>query len=208
MAGTLREEMTADTEAVAPRSGAAARLRGLADWIVVLVFFLLVSFAALPLGANRDWAWAPLSIAFAACAVAVAAGLGSRSGFAVVDAERKPLMTLVGCFAVFVLFSLFQMSTLAPLAGSAWLYESAERILGSAHAPVPAIAIDAARNTLLKCLTCGAIFLTARAMVVPIQWNEPFGIVFAEALACGTPVMAVSDARIISRLADYTVFIV
>ncbi len=30
----------------------------------------------------------------------------------------------------------------------------------------------------------------AAAMVVPIQWNEPFGIVFAESLACGTPVIS------------------
>lgn len=30
----------------------------------------------------------------------------------------------------------------------------------------------------------------ARAMLVPIQWDEPFGIVFAEALACGTPVIS------------------
>jgi glycosyltransferase involved in cell wall biosynthesis len=30
----------------------------------------------------------------------------------------------------------------------------------------------------------------ARAMLVPIQWDEPFGIVFVEALACGTPVIS------------------
>jgi glycosyltransferase involved in cell wall biosynthesis len=30
----------------------------------------------------------------------------------------------------------------------------------------------------------------AGALLVPIQWNEPFGIVFAEALACGTPVIS------------------
>jgi len=29
----------------------------------------------------------------------------------------------------------------------------------------------------------------ACALVVPIQWDEPFGIVFVEALACGTPVI-------------------
>jgi glycosyltransferase involved in cell wall biosynthesis len=30
---------------------------------------------------------------------------------------------------------------------------------------------------------------SAAAMVVPIEWNEPFGIVFAESLGCGTPVI-------------------
>lgn len=40
---------------------------------------------------------------------------------------------------------------------------------------------DSAKNALLG---------RAAALLVPIQWDEPFGIVFAEALACGTPVIS------------------
>lgn len=40
---------------------------------------------------------------------------------------------------------------------------------------------DAEKNELLG---------KAAAMIVPIEWEEPFGIVFAEALACGTPVIS------------------
>lgn len=40
---------------------------------------------------------------------------------------------------------------------------------------------DVQKNTLLG---------QAAALVVPIEWAEPFGIVFAEALACGTPVIS------------------
>ena len=35
-----------------------------------------------------------------------------------------------------------------------------------------------------------ALLGQAAAMIVPVQWDEPFGIVFAEALACGTPVIS------------------
>ncbi len=38
-----------------------------------------------------------------------------------------------------------------------------------------------------------ALLGKAAAMLVPIEWDEPFGIVFTEALACGTPV--ISTAR-------------
>lgn len=40
---------------------------------------------------------------------------------------------------------------------------------------------DKAKNRLLG---------QAAALLVPIRWDEPFGIVFAEALACGTPVIS------------------
>jgi Glycosyltransferase len=40
---------------------------------------------------------------------------------------------------------------------------------------------DAAKNELLG---------RAAALIVPIRWDEPFGIVFAEALAAGTPVIS------------------
>lgn len=39
---------------------------------------------------------------------------------------------------------------------------------------------DARKNDLLR---------SAAALLVPIRWDEPFGIVFPEALACGTPII-------------------
>jgi glycosyltransferase involved in cell wall biosynthesis len=35
-----------------------------------------------------------------------------------------------------------------------------------------------------------SLFAGARALLMPIRWEEPFGMVMAEALACGTPVIA------------------
>lgn len=35
-----------------------------------------------------------------------------------------------------------------------------------------------------------ALLGRARAVIVPIRWDEPFGLVMAEAMACGTPVVA------------------
>ncbi len=35
-----------------------------------------------------------------------------------------------------------------------------------------------------------SLFAGARALLMPISWEEPFGMVMVEALACGTPVIA------------------
>jgi glycosyltransferase involved in cell wall biosynthesis len=35
-----------------------------------------------------------------------------------------------------------------------------------------------------------SVFAGARALLMPISWREPFGMVMVEALACGTPVIA------------------
>jgi glycosyltransferase involved in cell wall biosynthesis len=40
---------------------------------------------------------------------------------------------------------------------------------------------DAKKNALLG---------QAAALIVPIEWEEPFGLVFAEAMACGTPIIS------------------
>jgi glycosyltransferase involved in cell wall biosynthesis len=38
-----------------------------------------------------------------------------------------------------------------------------------------------------------SLFADARALLMPIRWEEPFGMVMVEALACGTPVIAFAE---------------
>ena len=50
------------------------------DRAVVFVFFAMVVLAALPMGGNRDWAWAPLCVLLGLMAIPVSLGLGARGG--------------------------------------------------------------------------------------------------------------------------------
>lgn len=152
-----------DEGAVSARQSRPLPLR-VADNFVVALFFVPIALSAMPLGAVRDWAWAPMAVAMGIVAALVALGFGAGSGFDVAERERRPLLVLIACFGGFVAFAFLQMSSLAPASGSAWLYAEALRILGRAHAAVPDLAIDAARNTLLRCVTCALIFLMARAI--------------------------------------------
>ena len=40
------------------------------------------------------------------------------------------------------------------------------------------------------------LFAGARAFLFPIQWDEPFGMVMVEAMACGTPVLAIGRGSV------------
>ena len=53
---------------------------------------------------------------------------------------------------------------------------------------------DAQKNELLN---------SAAALLFPIEWDEPFGIVMAEALACGTPVIAFSRGSVPEVIQDH-----
>ena len=132
--------------------------------LVLLAFLLLVVVAPIPLGANREWAWAPILVALGGLAVLVALGLGNPRGFGVEPEERWPLLALLLCFLAFTFVGLLQISNYAPPAGSAQFYARARALLGQAHDIVPTLSVDQTRNTLLRGLACVLIFVLARAL--------------------------------------------
>jgi glycosyltransferase involved in cell wall biosynthesis len=44
--------------------------------------------------------------------------------------------------------------------------------------------------------TCIRLLLEARSLIMPIQWEEPFGMVMVEAMATGTPVVALNRGAV------------
>jgi O-antigen ligase len=131
----------------------------------MLAVFLLVIFASpLPLGSNRDWAWAPILMILGVIGILCALGLGDAAGFRVEENERWPLLVLIVCFVLFTFVGLLQMSPDAPATGSSPFYARAMALLGQAHAVIPSLSVDATRNTLLRCLACVLVFVIARAL--------------------------------------------
>ena len=132
--------------------------------VVLAAFLLLLVVAPLPLGANRDWAWAPMAVIVGGIAVACVVTTIGSDGWRVPFDERAPLVALIACFVLMVGVGLLQMTTLSSSAGSAPYYAQAADILGRAHDVVASLAVDASRNTLLKCVACGLIFVIARLL--------------------------------------------
>jgi len=46
------------------------------------------------------------------------------------------------------------------------------------------------------------LLCNSRALLFPIQWNEPFGLVMIEAMACGTPVLALPGGAVEEIVCD------
>lgn len=146
------------------RLSVLAMARQAADWLVMAVLFGVIAFSSIPMGANRDWAWAPIVVVIGLLGLAMAAGLGTRSGFEVAHTERRPLGILLALFGLFIVIVLLQMTSWTPTTAAAWFYERAAGLLGGTTTPVPSLAIDVERNSLLKAMACGAIFLMVRAL--------------------------------------------
>lgn len=146
------------------RLSVLAMARQACDWLVMAVLFGVIAFSSIPMGANRDWAWAPVVVVIGGLGLAMAAGLGTRSGFEVAEVERRPLWILLALFGLFIMIVLLQMTSWMPATAAAWFYERAGRLLGGTTPFVPSLAIDLERNSLLKAMACGAIFLMVRAL--------------------------------------------
>jgi len=63
----------------------------------------------------------------------------------------------------------------------AYFHAEIEPLMGASHVEFLGEMGDAEKGELLR---------GARALVFPIDWPEPFGLVMIEAMACGTPTIA------------------
>lgn len=163
MSRSVRFEVN-DEDVAVPLRRRSGALRRVSVIVVLGLFLLLLLACPLPMGANRDWAWAPMAVMIGVLAILAALVQGPRDGQEADAEERKFLLLLVAGFVLIVAIALLQMSTFAPHTASARYYIEAAAILGHAHAPVPTLAIDESVATLLRCLATGLVFAIARTL--------------------------------------------
>src|SRR5258708_6263650 len=130
----------------------------------VSLFFACVVLAAIPMGANRDWAWAPIVVLVGVLAVWHALGLGIADGHRVRAAERWPLVLLIASFLIVAAVGFLQISPFVPPSWGDDVYTHAALALGRPVSPIISLGADAGRATLMKIAGCGAIFVIARSI--------------------------------------------
>jgi O-Antigen ligase len=139
-------------------------LRRAGEVSFVFLFFAIVLFAAIPMGANRDWAWGPIVVLLGVLAIWNALGLGVGDGHVLRAAELRPLIALVLCFVVVLAMGIVQISPLVPPAWRSDLYGRAASVLGHPVVAIISLNSDASLSVLMKIVACGAIFIMARAI--------------------------------------------
>ncbi len=139
-------------------------IRRLTEAAFIVLFFAVVLFAAIPMGANRDWAWSPIVVLLGVLAVWQALGFGIADGHVLRPAEWRPLTVVVLCFLIIVAIGIVQILPLVPPSWRSDLYSRAASVLGHPVTAIVSVNADASRAILMKIVACGAIFAMARAM--------------------------------------------
>ena len=88
-----------------------------------------------------------------------------------------------------------------PLLIGAKCREPAEHVYFAEHV-APALGPDVVWLGELNAAEKYALLAGARALLFPIAWPEPFGMVMIEAMACGTPVLATARGSVPEVVAD------
>ncbi len=171
---------------------------------------LLMSYQRHPSTRTTAWSQRLLGerLAFTGCSEYIAAlgRRGSRHWTAIpnfVELERFDFVPAVPSDAPLLFLSRLDRIK-APHLAIDIARAAGRRIVVAGNAPTEGPELDYYRNEVVPRLALpgvdyvgpvddlrkNALLGAAAALLVPIQWDEPFGIVFAEALACGTPVLA------------------
>jgi O-antigen ligase len=164
----MKPQLSAAIADAGPEMGMQATRRPvmlrLTEAAFIGLFFAVVLFAAIPMGANRDWAWSPIVVLLGGLAVWQALGFGIADGHVLRPAEWRPLTVVVLCFVIVVAVGIVQTLPVVPPSWRSDLYGRAASVLGHPVTAIVSLNADASRAILMKIVACGAIFIMARAI--------------------------------------------